>query len=486
MVDQFISLSTSLLMKVIWRTNYNLLKSITMKKILLILTACISIMASAQSTHQYASTEVATLLSDLKSASDGDIFELTTPGDQGTYNITSTSLEIHANVTIRAKDDLSSKPIVKHTANEGVDYIIRIKKNGKTKATDEVSFVLKGIKFEGNGTSTKYAIRTAKVSEHSDYSIDYQKSDSDFDGVVMQWYNMTIDDCVISDIKSGSDGRGMILYPGTRGTINITNTIFSNIERDAIDMYVNTTGTTVNGPWQFAEALNISNCTFYNLGREAILARSSGQSATPTSGADVITIDHCTFNNVGSSSTSYTPLRVDYADLTLTNSIFSNIASGKAYIIGSLKNPSTIDYIAFFNSSATENIKGGSATNIFSADPIYLDANNGDFTLNALSPYLIAASDAKALGDIRWTPSTSTAITNTKSLESTIYAHNNNIVINNNTEGLVTIFGLSGTIEVQQQVSSNATINVDLPTGIYIVKFTDSKNKSSINKITIK
>ena len=60
----------------------------------LLLLALGTTLVNAQQTREYTSDEVATLLTDLKEALDGDEFILTTPGDQGFYRIDSTSLEI--------------------------------------------------------------------------------------------------------------------------------------------------------------------------------------------------------------------------------------------------------------------------------------------------------------------------------------------------------------------------------------------------------
>ncbi|MFC2129294.1 T9SS type A sorting domain-containing protein [Bacteroidota bacterium] len=387
----------------------------------LVLLAFSTSVVIAQQTREYASDEVSALLTDLLGAVDGDEFILTTPGDQGFYRIDSTSLEIHADITIRAADGLMVRPMAKLVYSQALkdagkmrDYMVRIK-------ADTSEFTLQGIELQGDTAHTKYAIRTAKLADVTG-SDSYKDAAWDEDSVV-QRYVMHLEDCDINGINNGSgDGRGIILYVGTRGSVLINNCTFSAIYRDGIDMYTDGTRTTANGPFQYVDSIVITNSTFNQIGREVILYRNSGEDASDPankSRLSKIIIDHVTFNACGENSAtdSYYPMRIDAPQVLISNSLFTNMDQ-KSYIIGSNENEaSSVDYTEFWGV-----LKEGSAfTDVADAvefmaasigdsvwldmhDPMYADADAGDFTLGATSTVLTLASDGLALGDVRWTP----------------------------------------------------------------------------------
>ncbi|MFC2080252.1 T9SS type A sorting domain-containing protein [Bacteroidota bacterium] len=385
---------------------------------------------NAQQTREYSSDQVATLLQDLMDATDGDEFVLTTPGDQGYYRIDSTTMEVHADITIRSAVGLTTRPMVKLVYNQEykdavdtsmVDYLVRLK-------ADTCELTLYGIELQGDSAKTKYAIRTMKLKDATGDD-SYKDPAWDEDSIV-QRYVMNIDNCDINGITSGSDGRAIILYVGTRGVLNIKNSTFSEINRDGINMYSDGTRTTANGPFQYVDSIVIMNSTFNNIGREAINYRNSGEDKNDPankSWLSKIIIEHSTFNDCGNNAAddSYYPMRVDAPEMHITNSLFTNMDQ-KSYIIGQNRNPkSVVDYVEFFAV-----LKEGSAfSDIYDAvdflrdkngdndtlgigenawldmhDPKFADAANGDFTLGADSEVLTLASDGLALGDLRWSP----------------------------------------------------------------------------------
>lgn len=365
----------------------------------------------AQTTRTYAESDMSALLTDLTTAVDGDVFELTTSG--GIYVVDTMSVEVNADITIRAADGLENKPVFKlvyDSEKDMVDYIIRL-------TGEDVVLNLEGLVVQGDTNKTKYGIRTAKVSDMTDYS-DYD--DPNYDLSVVQVYELNINDCEITGIKKSSDGRGIILYPGTRGTVNITNTTFSAIERDAIDMYNDTDNTTANGPWKFVDNMTIKNCTFYNVGREAVLYRNSSEISTDNPAREaIIDISYCTFDDCGgnSPSDSYYPLRVDQPEIHIMSSIFSNMIS-KSYIVGDNKNEaSTFDNLVLWNimkwdtdngveiefeniadAFSVESVSIGESIWLNTYDPMYADIENADFTIGAASPLA-----TMSIGDLRWT-----------------------------------------------------------------------------------
>jgi hypothetical protein len=391
----------------------------------LVLMATFSLMtAQAQQTQSFSADQMPDFLKALKAAVDGDVFVLTTPGDQGYYKVDSTCLEIYADVTIKAAADLAVKPKIKLVYNEEyddaadtsmVDYLVRFMEY-------DVALTLYGLELQGDTANVKYCIRTRKIA-------DVTGDDSYLDATwnedsIVQYYDLTMVNCDMNGIKSGSDGRGLMLYVGTRGNITIDNCTFSAMERDAINMYTDGDRTTANGPFKYVDMITIKNSTFYNLGREAITYRNSGEDATDPankSRASKIYIDHCIFDSVGQGSTtdSYYCLRTDPAQLMVTNCIFSNQQS-EDYIIRNNNSDSRISDCALVNIYKEvdgaivewDNVEDAvdfedeSRTDetiyLNTLDPMYADRTAGDFTYGAAATTLAMGNDGKDLGDLRW------------------------------------------------------------------------------------
>ena len=120
-----------------------------------------------------------------------------------------------------------------------------------------------------------------------------------------------------------------------------------------------------------------------------------------------VLIDHCTFYNAQSISLSYGTIYVKtITDPVLSNSIMvlsatedmcaTNFAAG-----GSVKNTLTYYYD---NWQPYGHYESATVTDCLEADPLFQDAENGDYTLSYGSPALTAGTDGKAIGDPRWVP----------------------------------------------------------------------------------
>lgn len=391
--------------------------------------------AQAQTTKSYSADEVAALLTDIAAAVDGDVFELTTPGDEGFYKIDSMSLEIHNDVTIKAAAGVAVMPKVKLVYNQEykdaedtsmVDYLVRLK--------GDVALTLYGLELQGDTNKTKYGIRTMKIGDVVEKGIyfdadgeattDAYKDAAWNEDTVIQTYSIDMVNCNMNGIKSGSDGRGFMLYVGTRGTINIENSTFSAINRDAINMYTDGERTTANGPFKYVDMITIKNSTFYNVGREAITYRNSGEDATDPankSRASKIYVDHCIFDSVGQASTtdSYYCFRTDPAQLMVTNCIFSNQQS-EDYIVRNNNSTSKISDCALFNIfkevdgaivawddvedaiDFEDDSRTDETLYLNTLDPMYTDRAAADFTFGATATTLAKGNDGKDLGDLRW------------------------------------------------------------------------------------
>jgi hypothetical protein len=378
-----------------------------MKKTFILFTAIMlmAFFAQSQTTRQYSAGEVTSLLKDLVTAKNGDVFELSTSG--GIYKIDTMSLEVHANITIKAVPGLAERPIIKMVQSgysNQVDYLVRL-------VGEDVSLTLQGLEFQGDTTATKYAIRTAKVSDFGKFS---GYDDTAYDMKPVQQYDLIIKDCVIDGIKKGSDGRGIILYPGTLARkILIENTTFSQTERDGIDAYLDTKRLNAHGHWRFVEDMTLENCTFYNIGRQAIQIRSSDTSSVSAKNKveiNHVTFDSCAWNN--SDPGKYHTLKLDNVETTVTNSIFTDDVSDD-YIFKLYNLYSAVNFIGVYNlgngfgmkdTIVTARGKVSSIPNFWAENPKYANRMKADFTLSLDSPFLGKASDGKALGDLRWDP----------------------------------------------------------------------------------
>jgi len=430
--------------------------------------------AKSQTTNQYSSNQMAALIHDLRNAQSGDVFQLSTPG--GIYVVDSAYLPVTTNITIEALPGLAEKPIIKLVQgglSSQYDYLIRF-------TGSDVSLTLKGIELQGDATASKYAIRTAKVGDFGVYS---GYSDASYDKQPIQTYNLTIDNCDFNGFTEGSYGYAINLYPGTLGKkVSIENSTFSQIERNAIEAYTNTSEIKAHGYWQFVDSLTISNCTFYNIGRAAIEIKSTDTAAV--SGLNNLIINHATFDSCAwnnSNPSKYHTLMVDYVNAKISNSIFSDDVSTD-YIFELTNSASVVRNIGVWNlgdgAGMSDTIhSSGSVTNIYSGNPGYQDRAVGNFMLSSNSPFLGKATDGYALGDLRWDPDYSTGIQQitADNKELVVYANRNSVYIkfknNKSHSGTVILENISGQIVYQKVLSgaSQQVLHTQLPPGIFIV-----------------
>ena len=152
--------------------------------------------------------------------------------------------------------------------------------------------------------------------------------------------------------------------------------------------------------------VEVRNSTFANVSTE------SGYSAgvidvRATDGAFIV--DHCTFYNVLAMNTDYAAIgkvKVPYA--VVSNSIFMLPSSqdGMRAIrdVAEAKNCFTFNYEKDGGWGIHSDVTKTDCHN--DLNPLFADADNGDFTLDATSPALTAGDDGKAIGDPRWWPAT--------------------------------------------------------------------------------
>ena len=140
----------------------------------------------------------------------------------------------------------------------------------------------------------------------------------------------------------------------------------------------------------------MTNSTVYNINGTQYYAAIDirENSAAYGQGGNKVIIDHVTIYNY---ATPLGAIRVYKSpDLAITNSIISNptAVNYSLYIYGG-----TVDNTLYFNGAADSR---GQYTNCLNVDPLFVDADNGNFELMPLSPARGAATDGGDLGDPRW------------------------------------------------------------------------------------
>jgi len=169
------------------------------------------------------------------------------------------------------------------------------------------------------------------------------------------------------------------------GNLIIDNCVFNANSKDQGAIIYGTSATIGN--------FSMTNCTANGAGAGYDLAVWVGTCTTAY-------VDHCTFYNCGTRAI-YIATNNSLTSCLVQNCILSNPAAGSNYCIatyaGDVKNCMYYNLNAPRSSNAT-------VTSCVNADPLFVNAANGDFTLSASSPALAAGTDGKAIGDPRWAP----------------------------------------------------------------------------------
>lgn len=303
-------------------------------------------------------------------ANDGEIIELVSDG--GIYSNNS-DLIIDKTIIIRAASGLSSKPIIQNISQSSSTRSVFVIRDGG-------NLELRGLALDGmSGTVTpaKYLIRTD-------------------DNGMSESYKLKVDSCNFYDVNIGTDGNFFRAYEDTfADSIIISNSLFNNCGKEGIRLKDETSQ---SGNYN-VEVFELSNCTFWNIPREAIYIY-AGDNVLFTPGPK-ININHCTFDNCAYENTL--AIRVEECDDTfISNSIITNssVASASVALFG---NNASISYTNIFESGTVEINRGASIRNgMIEVDPLYEDRAAGNFTLPSNSSVLNKANDGSSLGDLRW------------------------------------------------------------------------------------
>ena len=130
-----------------------------------------------------------------------------------------------------------------------------------------------------------------------------------------------------------------------------------------------------------------------------------------------VIIDHVTMYNLDGADLGIIAVRKS-SDLTISNTIIANPAAGEraSYVYGGVA-----EKVIYFNVSQDGDL---TYTSCLTDDPLFVDAANNDFMLQATSPAIGKATDGSNLGDPRWGVAEPAFITLTTGDNSAVIAAN--------------------------------------------------------------
>ncbi|MCD6374216.1 MAG: DUF5123 domain-containing protein, partial [Caldisericaceae bacterium] len=315
-----------------------------------------------------------------------DTILLTTPG---VYTSKYTDdVAVLKPLTIIAKPGLPEKPVVTNSDPEMSNLdIFRVFND----------FTLIGIKVDGGHALShgmKYGVRLSNYS----------------DGDTVKFgSNITLKDCDFVNLYQGKDpkfgdGHALKIDKNVRaGVVKVENCTFANIGYEAIRI-----SDTEKWPTDRAlDSLIVRNCTFTNIDAEAV--RYYSDKDTNTVDAPVI-LEHITINN---SATRVFYLKNSggaiVRDIIIANSRLSDVGRDGDLMDAQGKG-TVVSHIDTFNVLAVpiKASKGGMVDEetVWGIDPKFEDPDNMNYTLMPESHLYGLAHDGEALGDLRWATKT--------------------------------------------------------------------------------
>ncbi|NQV40810.1 MAG: DUF5123 domain-containing protein [Candidatus Marinimicrobia bacterium] len=304
------------------------------------------------------------LVTAYNNAAAGDILELTVDG----VYLSKAQIELDMDITIRAAEWLDNKPVYKYVGTSTGAYMF--------KGVGSPRISISGIEFQGDGTAEGAAGKAKYLA----------RLDNGDPTATMDFF---LDNCVVNDFNDK-----FIKPYGNCGldSIVVTNSSFSNGASEGIVLY---SGSSSDPAIVYTYA-EISGNTFYAIEREAI----KGQTAT----GGVVRIDRNTFYDCGNVENKPMMYFRDVTDVVVKNSIFANSQNADA---GEEFADLTSDATLFMNNVmwdiVNSDIGNATASDTLTADPMFADAANGDFTIGN-DVLLTFADDGGAVGDPYWVP----------------------------------------------------------------------------------
>lgn len=341
------------------------------------------------------------LVTAYNNASAGDILELTVDG----VYLSKAQIELDMDITIRAADWLDNKPVYKYVGTSTGAYMF--------KGVGSPHISISGIEFQGDGTAEGGAGKAKYLA----------RLDNGDPTMTMDFF---LDNCVVNDFADK-----FIKPYGNCGldSIVITNSSFSNGGSEGIVLY---SGSSSDPAAVYAYA-EISNCTFNAIQREAI----KGQTGT----GGVVRIDRNTFYDCGNTQNKSMMYFRDVTDVVVKNSIFANSQNADAgEEFADLTDAATLFMNNVMWDIVNSEIGNATASDTLTADPMFADAANGDFTIG--NPVLLTfADDGGAVGDPRWVPVVEAEVTEVtndlpNALQDAVYASSPGDILELVSEGI--------------------------------------------------
>ncbi|MFC2084549.1 DUF5123 domain-containing protein [Bacteroidota bacterium] len=304
-----------------------------------------------------------TLSDAVEAAADGDIIELTSNGGLYTY-VGSDKMYIDKSLTIRAREGLAKKPVLRNVQPGSSNArIFEIRDGGNLTL---IGLELDGRFEDGGDAYAKNGIRNENVSESDPLYSTYLK----------------IYDCYFHDFKEPF----VKLHAYTSlDTLIVDNCILTGGGREGI--LVRESSSQGGCDVQYFQ---LTNSTMTNIGREALYIEFT----------DPLTIiDQCTFDNCGGTGDRILyPNKVTNAQIS--NSIFTN--NGYSSVVKLYGNSSFTYNILFNVPGISTDGDNWTISDTLTADPMYADPDNGNYTLAPESPARTFSASGGPVGDLRW------------------------------------------------------------------------------------
>lgn len=289
-------------------------------------------------------------------------------------SLTADTIMLAAGTYVEASSIVGNRNIV-IMAEEGVEPVVQLATGAYIKVQSGANIVVEGLKFDGATNGTNYGIRPTDASAST-----LQVKGCEFYGftknIITADGTNHINSVIIEDCYFHDNTRAAVYFAGSSATdgsdicdrLEVRNTTIANISAlsgaGAIDIRNNTASESAE-----TATLIVDHCTFYNIqGYERVVQSYK---------SPLVTISNCIFAQP-EAATNYATWA--YGG-TVSNCLAYNIAAGRDW-----------DACPTFTGM------------INNADPLFVNAAEGNFTLGEGSPALTAATDGGALGDPRWVP----------------------------------------------------------------------------------
>lgn len=286
----------------------------------------------------------------------GDVIMLISSG--GEYE-ESTTLIIDKNISIISASNLKQKPV---WTNRDGGYLIRTK----------AGLRLTGISLYGTNDS---------LTSKGGISID------------STGYTVSITNCEFINFNNDSlqEGYGIsnLEYQGKVDSLLVSNCIFKNILIDGISISTDSISNS-----SAVKYLLVNNSTFSELYGKAIFLHSNDELNTEP--VNALLIDHCTFV-VPSNSSAIVTKQGD--SITVKNCIAHSLSETGGIAFDLDGNMVILKNSIYFNLGISIN---GRISNCKSVDPLFFEAEYGNYMLYKNSPAIQAGDDGSTLGDPRW------------------------------------------------------------------------------------